>query len=497
MMRLLPLVLALASGLLAALSFPPWNLSWLAVVALVPFLTGTIVQKRGLLTAIASGFLFGGSFGAATFGWLCGGGRWTDWLGNVGSLAGIGITWSWFLWRFVELPPLGQVTGTAKKPLEPILPGSVRQSSAFKASLEHLRIAGLVAACWTFLEWGRSVLMPGWNFLGLPLADNLTLLRVTRLTGAAGLTFITVFANVIVLATIRRLVREPGRMTWASRFDFVITLAGVFVIATWGFVSLQRAVLLDKREVASVLSNSGNVDRLIELSKAAPGADLVVWQRAELRQSDYEKLGGASFGNNVGLVTGIASAPGRPIAGCLVFTPGAIKNLFIPRPRAAIFRPYLAQVNQRFDPFSFKDASWLPLVNWEAGSPRLLRAAVQGRTQVFIVLLGPIPASRIGSTQLFKNLRVWSTSLGRPLIFSSSMSGTAIVNSAGRIVGRADHAGGGRLIRGQIDIPPPTVLTPYLQYSDWLPIICGMLCLMFGITERLYRTYARPGRLAA
>jgi len=180
-----------------------------------------------------------------------------------------------------------------------------------------------------------------------------------------------------------------------------------------------------------------------------------------------------------------------------VFTPGAIKNLFIPRPRAAIFRPYLAQVNQRFDPFSFKDASWLPLVNWEAGSPRLLRAAVQGRTQVFIVLLGPIPASPIGSAQLFKNLRVWSTSLGRPLIFSSSMSGTAIVNSAGRIVGRADHAGAGGLIRGQIDIPPPTVLTPYLQYSDWLPIICGMLCLMFGITERLYRTYARPGRLAA
>src|SRR5215469_16089684 len=160
MMRLLPLLLALASGLLAALSFPPWNLSWLAVVALVPFLTGTIIQKRGLLTAIASGFLFGGSFGAATFGWLCAGGRWPDWLGNVGSLAGIGITWGWFLWRFVELPPPVQTRGKVKKPLEPILAGPVGQSGAWRASLEHLRIASLVAACWTFLEWGRSVLMP-------------------------------------------------------------------------------------------------------------------------------------------------------------------------------------------------------------------------------------------------------------------------------------------------------------------------------------------------
>lgn len=497
MMRLLPLVLALVSGLLAALSFPPWNLSWLAVVALVPFLTGTIIQKRGLLTAIASGFLFGGSFGAATFGWLCAGGRWPDWLGNVGSLAGIGITWGWFLWRFVELPPPVQTRGKVKKPLEPILAGPVGQSGAWRASLEHLRIASLVAACWTFLEWGRSVLMPGWNFLGIPLADNLPLLQIARLTGASGLTFIAVFANVIVFTTIRRLVREPGRMTWASRFDFVTTLGGIFLVAIWGFVSLQKSVLLDKREVAAVLSDAGNVDRLIDLSKGAPTADLVVWHRAELKQSDYEKLGAASFGRTIGLVTGVASAPGRPISGCLVFTPGAIRNVFIPRTRAAIFRPYLAQRNQRLEPFAFKDASWLPLLNWEAGSPQLLRAAVQRQTQVFISLLGPVPSSRAGSAQLFKNLRVWSTGLGRPLIFSSARSGAAIVNSVGRIVARADRTGEGRLIRGQIDIPPPAVLTPYLQYSDWLPIACGILCIMLGITDRLYRTYARPGRLAA
>ena len=496
MMRILPLLLALASGLLAALSFPPWNVSWIAFVALIPFLTGTVVRKAGLLTAIASGFLFGGSFGAATFGWLCAGGRWPDWLGNVGSLAGIGITWSWFLWRFVELPPLGQTGGVERKRLGPILPGSVGQSAAWKASLDHLRIACLVASCWTFLEWGRSVLMPGWNFLGIPLADNLALLQVTRFTGASGLTFIAVFANVIALTTVRRLVREPGRMTWASRFDFMMTLGGIFLIALGGFASLQKSVLLDQRQIGSVLSQTDDVDRLIDLSKDALTSDLVVWNRAELRQSDYAKLSAASFGRTLGLVTGVASAPGRAISGCLVFIPEAIKKVLIPRARGAIFRPYLAQAAQHLDPFSYKGASWLPLLNWEAGSPLLLRGAIQSQAQVLIVLLDPAPPSRIGAAQLFKNLRVWSTGFGRPLIFSSRAGGAAIVNSVGRIVASADHAGAGELIRGRIDIPPATALTPYLQYSDWLPIVCGMLCIMLGITERLYGTYAKPGRLA-
>lgn len=496
-MRILPLLLALASGLLATLSFPPWNLSWIALVALIPFLIGTVVQKRGLLTAIACGFLFGGSFGAATFGWLCAGGRWIDWLGNVGSLAGIGMTWSWFLWRFVELPPLGQTGTVERKRPEPILAGSVGQSGAWRASLGHLRIACLVASCWTFLEWGRSVLMPGWNFLGIPLADNLALLQVTRFTGVSGLTFIAVFANVIALTTIRRLVREPGRMTWASRFDFMTTLGGIFLIALGGFVNLQKSVLPDQRQISSVLSATGNVDRLIDLSKGAQTADLVIWHRAELKQSDYAKLSSASFGTTLGLVTGVANGPGRAISGCLIFLPGAIKNVLIPRAHAGIFRPYLAQPARHLDPFSYKDVSWLPLLNWEAGSPQLLRAAIQNQVQVFIEMLGPATPSRVGAAQLFKNLRAWSTGLGRPLIFTSAPGGASIVNSVGRIVASADHAGAGKLIRGRIDIPPVTVMTPYFQYGDWLPIGCGMLCIMLGITERLYRTYARPGRLAA
>jgi apolipoprotein N-acyltransferase len=491
---ILNLLLALASGLLMSLALPPMNQAWLSVIALTPFLFGSLVRKRSLLLALWNGFFFGAAFGGFAFAWLTEEGRWTDWFANSGSLAGLGMTWSWFLWRFVELPVSGPSAPKKANGLKPLFVGSFGQQPAWNTSLGNLRIAAAVASSWTFLEWARGVLMPSWNGFGLPLTENVALLQSVRTTGVLGLTFVVVFCNVIVLCTVRRLILEPGRMSWASRFDFTATLAAVFVIALGGVFALGGNTGREQRSVACVQPGNSSVDSHIEMSRPVLDRDLIVWNRVVFAKNDYSRLKEASIGDNIGLVAGVANSSDRPIAGCIVVIPGAIKNVVIPRLHGPIFRPIFAQPPSRLDSFAYKDAIWLPLLNWEAGSPRTLRAAVQNQVQIFVVLFDPSFRSKTGALQLQQNLRAWSVGLGRPLVFSSSLTSSFILESNGLV---AQATNDKSLLEGGIGVPPASPNTLYARGADWLPIFCGLFCIVFGLMERLRRPYVPAGRVAS
>jgi apolipoprotein N-acyltransferase len=485
---ILNLVLAVVSGLLLSLSFPPIGQSWLCIIALVPFLFGSLVRKRGLLVALASGFLIGTSFAGVSFAWLTSEGRWGDWLANTGSLAGLGMTWSWYLWRFAELPaPV--VAAAPRKALRPVFVSSPDQKLAWTISLGNLRLAAIVAASWTFLEWARGVLMPSWNGLGLPLSDNLALLQSARVAGVLGLTFLTVFCNVVVLCTIRRLVVEPGRMSWSSRFDFTATLGVVFLIALAGITNLRSSMTGENRSIACVPSNSQSVASLIEASRSVLEADLMLWPRSIFGKEDYQKLKESGIGDKTGLLTGVASAPGRPIGGCLIAIPGAIKNIVVPRLRNPIFRPYFAQPGARLDNFLFRDTSWSPFLNWEAGSLPVLRAAVKNGAQIFLTIFDPAFRTRIGAAQLQQNLRTWTVALDRPLVFGSSRVGCFILSRTGAFVARAP-ADTFTVLKGSVLVPKGTELSIYAAWGDWLPFVCGAFCIILGFWERIRRRYA-------
>ncbi len=490
-------LLALASGLLLGLAFPPVGLGWLSVVALIPFLFGHVVRKRGLMVALGGGFLFGASFGGVTFAWLTGEGRWSDWFGNAGSLAGLGMTWSWFLWRFIELPAAGLAKLEVKPRLKPLLAGGENQRVAWGISLGNLRVATVVAASWTFLEWVRGVLMPSWNGLGLPLTTNVALLQCVQTSGVLGLTFIAVFCNVVILTTIRRLILEPGRMSWASRFDFTATLAIVFLIAFAGFTSLREKPQGDRHSIACVRAEDDSVEGQLAASEPVLGADLLVWPRTFFVSDDYSRLKRGGIGDNIGLVAGVASASGRPIAGSVVVLPGAIKNIVIPRLRYPLFRPYFAQANPRSDSFLYREAVWLPLLNWEAGSLSLLRGAVQNRAQIFLVIFDPAFRSSIGAAQYQQNLRAWSVALGRPLVFCSSYLGSQLLNARGLAVAQSTGANMNAAVKGDLIFPPSVSTTFYFRTGDWLPIVCGLLCIIYGFMERLRRSYVPVSRVAS
>ena len=194
--------------------------------------------------------------------------------------------------------------------VSPILPGYGFNAEAWTKSIANLRAAFLTAAAWTVLEWTRGVLLPEWNAVGTVLQANLPLLQISTITGVSGLSFVVVFANLIALTAVRRIILEPGRMTWASRFDVTATLGVIFLAGLAGFWWLQQKPAGDRKNIGLICPDTVDFNRLLELSKqeSGKGIDLFVWRCARFGPGDYNLFGDALIGKTIGLVSGTTSA---------------------------------------------------------------------------------------------------------------------------------------------------------------------------------------------
>jgi apolipoprotein N-acyltransferase len=490
LLHLSPILLSLLGGVLIALAFPPWNYDWLIWIGFIPVFAGLLLYPRRWLTALIQGAVFGGSFGGLVFSWLWAEGRPNDWVSNVVSLALLGAIWGMFLNLFVRLP-----ARSGDRKVSPILPGYGFNAASWTTSIAHLRAAFFAAAAWTVLEWTRGVLLPEWNAVGLVLQSNLPLLQLSTVTGVSGLSFVVVFANLIALTTVRRLILEPGRMTWASRFDVTATLGVIFLAGVAGFWWLQQSPAADRKTIGLICPDTVDFHRLLELSKekTGKGIDLFVWRCARFEPGDYKLLGDPLIGKTGGLVSGTTSVESGSLGGSTIFIPGAIRNYFLVRSHD-FFQLWGGAVGRTLNPFEFADTNWVTLINWDAGDPRLLRAAVTKQIQVIIAIVDPFPGGRGATEQLFANLRVWAVSLGHPVIFASTKNFAAIVARSGKIVVGARATFPADVATGAIEVPSPFDSTVYGRYGDWFAVACGAACLAAAISERLNRYREKSGR---
>ena len=482
LLKIAPILLSLLGGVLIALAFPPWNFGGLIWIGFTPVLAGLLLFPRRWVFSLIQGAIFGGTFGGMVFSWLWVGGRPSDWLSNTASLALLGAIWGIFLDLFVHLP-----AGNGDRRVAPILPGYGFNAAAWSKSLAHLRAAFLAAAAWTVLEWTRGVLLPQWNALGTVLQDNLPLLQISTITGVSGLTFIIVFANLIVLAAVRRIILEPGRMTWASRFDVTATLGVVFLIGIAGFWWLQRGPSGDRKNIGLICPSTVEFSRLLELSQqeSGMGINLFVWRCARFGPGDYTRLSDALIGKTAGLASGTTSTDDGALSGTTIFIPGAVRNILLIPNRRDFFQPGIGPIGRSLNPFNFADTSWATFINWEAGDPRLIRAAVIKQVQALVAFVDTFPGGRGGVEQLFDNLRLWSVSFGRPMIFASTKDLAGIVTRSGKIVAGARVGSSSDAMTGAIEVSAPLDSTPYGRYGDWFAVACGAACLVTAISERL------------
>jgi apolipoprotein N-acyltransferase len=488
-LHLVTILLSVSSGFIVALAFPPWNQNWLIWIGFIPVLSSLLLFSRHWLPSLFRGASFGGVFGGFLFWWLLAANHPADWLINTASLALVGAIWGVFVGLLVQLPAKSD-----KKKISPILPGYGFNSGGWSKSMTHLRAALVSAGGWTVLEWARGVLLPGWNAVGTVLQANLPLLQLVTITGVSGLTFMVVFANVIVLTTVRRLVLEPSRMTWADRFDVTATLGIIFLSAVAGFWSLQRRSGSETKNVALICPPGTQFSELLELSKVANanGVDLFVWRCVRFERGDYAALTEVSIGKTATLITGVTNTESGVLNGASIVVPGTVKNVLVMPMRRDFFQPGAGPSSRTLNPFEFNNISCVPLLNWEAGDPLLVRSTTKGQVQVLVAFVDANLLSRTGLDQLFLNLHAWIVSFGRPLIFATVKDKSVILSGSGRFAG-ARSTPEPDVLTGRIEIPAANELTVYARYGDWFAIACGVLGIFTAFSERLRRHYEKSG----
>ena len=221
MSRLLPWILAASSGILLGLCFPPADFGNVVWVALAPLSWAVWFTKpaarREWLRLAGLGYVCGLFFFAMTAFWLTTL-TWPGYLLLVLYFSFYFAGWAVFAGMLVK-----KNTGSS-------------EPSPWLRSRHNLRVCALGAAGWTAMEWLRGVIFPafGWNGLGIAQHANIALIQIADLTGVGGLSFLIALANLMLVATVKRLSLEFGRGVRRAHADFALTIALVALAWTYG-----------------------------------------------------------------------------------------------------------------------------------------------------------------------------------------------------------------------------------------------------------------------
>ncbi len=341
-LRLWPWLAAISTGVLYAGCFAPFNQTWLCWIALTPLLaalwfSGTS-SKRSWLRDSLLGYVAGITFFWIVFSWL----RTVTvpgWI-LVGAYMAIYFAlWSWICGalrpglrkirqkQFSGLEAVsrrltekraaefgaasdasGATSGYLAPPPNPLSPGtdsavaseSSQSRSPWLRSTNNLRLAFLLAAVWVAQEWLRSLVLTGWgwNTFGAALHDQLAMIQIVEFTGVAGLSFLVVFTNVILLSTARRFILETQVRPMRPHYDLTLTMAAIVGVMGFGLHALRLQRPTKPLSVALVQSNvpreqkfSGEFaqaifDKFSRLSAPSLGAsarpDLLIWPESSM-----------------------------------------------------------------------------------------------------------------------------------------------------------------------------------------------------------------------
>jgi apolipoprotein N-acyltransferase len=326
-LRLWPWLAAIATGLLCAGCFAPFNYDWLCWIALTPLLAAIWFSggesKRRWARDLSLGYVAGLAFFWTVFSWL--------YTVTVPGMILVGIymacyfaAWSWLggllrpgLRRTPEKPVEGvdavsrrlnekyaaehgslpQVMTTSGSEISPDSPA---RRSPWLSSINNLRLAFLLAAAWVAHEFFRGIVFSGWswNSMGSALHSKLVVIQIAEFTGVAGLSFMVVFTNVILLATIRRFILETQVKPMRPHFDLTLTMAGIVGVMGFGLHSLNVRRETKPLHVALVQPNipreekftveyaNKTFDLFSRLSRPAiegnAPADLLVWPESSM-----------------------------------------------------------------------------------------------------------------------------------------------------------------------------------------------------------------------
>jgi apolipoprotein N-acyltransferase len=262
--------LAVASGLLVALSFPKFDLAFAAWIAFVPLLYAIEGETPRRV------FVYAWIQGVACY---------------VASLYWIFIT----LHNFADVPlALAIIPMVLLAAVVALYTGAAFYAAEFISVRLNLPIVLTLPLTWTAVEWIRTYFPIGfpWNLLGYAAYQNLTLIQFAEFTGVYGVSALIILFNAVVYVVLFR--REHPRVQGISLGVLSTVLIIAWVFGTVRLKNLADAVPAGSMKIAMVQGNipqsikwdpnflSSSFDIYADQSTRAAqmGADLIVWPEA-------------------------------------------------------------------------------------------------------------------------------------------------------------------------------------------------------------------------
>lgn len=294
------LILAILSGLLLGLSFPPLKLGFLVYIALVPLLI-LVNRVKSYLQLLRFSYLSLLIFHIISLYWIGGWSSKTDPFMMIGSVALILVHpifyWIPIVFYYFIRKHLGNKTAYFAFPF-------------LWNSLEYLRSVDETAFPWLTLGNTQSYYLP--------------LIQVTSIIGVYGLSFLIVLINVLFYIAYKNFRYESFRFTLNKLSIIVIILISLFI---YGKVILNDAIYDGKKIRVGVIQPDfdpwekwdGEVDNqldiYLQLSDSAykKGAELIVWPESALPvyllsgnyPNQVQKIKDFTRTRNLAIITGL------------------------------------------------------------------------------------------------------------------------------------------------------------------------------------------------
>lgn len=254
-----PIILSLLSGLLFALTFPPFDLDFVAWIALIPLLFAIDGQKP--LRALLYGFLCGMSFYLIGLSWI---------INTMVNFGGMPLPLSWLV-----LSLLAAYLSSYISIFCFFLQRIVRDNPVYLFLVAPL--------AWTSLEYARSSypeLGFSWLGLGYSQVDSLAVIQMAEFTGVYGVSAWIVLVNAGLFILLRGL--YGGEMIAKLRLPIgaaLILVSSIFL--GYGFYDLTRASTSDSQKVDVALIQ-GNIAQHLKWDRSYRDQVMGIYQRLTL-----------------------------------------------------------------------------------------------------------------------------------------------------------------------------------------------------------------------
>jgi len=511
--------LAVLSGTLLVLSFPKYDLSLLAWLALVPYFLA--IQDRKASEAFWLGWMAGGIYFLGTVNWV------TITMERYGKLPAVISS----LLMLLLVAYLGLYVGLFGFLLKYLAPRSAKAQDAFP-----LTLVILAPSLWVTLEFLRGHLLTGfpWVLLGYSQYRILPIIQIADVTSVYGVSFLIVMVNAVLYLIIRRFWAGSMEAKTTTALSFSIGISFLLVLLSLGYGYWRtRGLSSNNGPTIKVAAVQGNIPQDVKwderyrkatietyqrltLKVLSDHPDLVVWPESavpflvETDPTGRQEITSFVKGRDFYLLFGSPAVkllnrqPRLQNSAYLLSDQGRIQGRYdkihlvpfgeyVPLSSLLFFVNKLVEGIGDFTPGEDYTVMDLPkgkvgtVICFEVIFPELVREFVRNGAQLMTTITNDSWFGRSSAAYQHFSMVVFRAVENRVAFARAANTGiSGFIEPTGRIIQQSPLFVEAALV-SELPLPQTASLTLYTRWGDFFAYVCGIITLVFWLQRR--KTY--------